>query len=239
MVTQLQSAGVSTSIEISHASLPFRVPYADFASRYRMLLPSREPDEKTAAQRIVTHIDTTAPTGVRFGTTKVFFDRAFHTKLESARLCRLATAAATLQSQWRMMKSVQHFQQLKKAALILQQVWRQRVLSVAAKSELARRQYAAKLQSAAVIVQQQWRRRVLRRRTTALVLKVERRFLHTTVVVLQRAWRAHMHAQNAAAVLAAARVAPAVSAEKTIEPKNILRFVSRAVFSQFHMATPV
>jgi len=106
VLSQLRACGVLETIRISSKGFPGRHNYADFASRYEVLLDSAErkaaTDPQTLAETVLKKYSDDGPGQYALGKTKVFYRAGMLAHLEKCRTKRTNSAATTIQSHVRM-----------------------------------------------------------------------------------------------------------------------------------------
>jgi hypothetical protein len=152
---QLRCCGILEVARIARAGYPTRYAHADFAERYRLLLPGLGaagplPAGTTALNvcaRLLAHFG--VDSGLyQVGRTKVFFRAGVLGQLED-RAARAQRSALTLQSAWRMVRCRRDFLAERAAAITVQAHWRGDAARREA-AELRRRHAAATVLQAAV-----------------------------------------------------------------------------------------
>jgi myosin heavy subunit len=133
------------TIRIRKHGYPIRLPYADFASRYKCLNHIPRGLDPRDATRIL--LRETPPGEFQPGTTKIFLRESLEQKLEQRlhnlyhtsavllqktvrsylarkRFNRMKASAVVIQAYWRMKRDKKFYDELKKSALIVQRGWR-------------------------------------------------------------------------------------------------------------------
>ncbi|XP_024926209.3 myosin-11 [Ziziphus jujuba] len=195
IMQQLRCGGVLEAIRISCAGYPTRKPFFEFINRFGLLAPEfleGNFDEKVACKNI---LEKMGLKGFQIGKTKVFLRAGQMAELDARRAEVLSNAAKTIQRRVRTHQARQRFIAMRKAAIVVQSLWRGRM--------------ACKLfdhmkkEAAAVKIQKHVRRYHARKKF---------RSLHMSVLVLQtglRAMAAHkafrFRKQTKAAIIIQAR----------------------------------
>lgn len=99
VVQQLRACGIIETIRISSAGFPGRWSFADFCSRYRVLVPEEHPDgTPEAASKILGKIDVLDGSEYQIGKTRIFLRAGVLGKLEDRRTQKIVSSAVSIQS---------------------------------------------------------------------------------------------------------------------------------------------
>lgn len=200
VLSQLRACGVLETIRISCAGFPTRWTYAEFASRYYMLIRSDEwSSDVQKLCDLILQKSIPSEDKYQLGKTKIFFRAGMLAYLEKVRGDRLNECAIVLQKNLRMVyyrkkylltrESIIKLQSLVrgfnarvkyesdrqyKAAVIIQKIWR---------GHLARTKYI-QVRTSVVTLQSQMRGYILRRRV------LEERY-DSAAMTIQKAWKGY------------------------------------------------
>lgn len=184
---QLRCCGVLEVARIARAGYPTRYLHAEFAERYKLLLPEGPAGQKEESaleicHRLLEHFGV----GSEFhqvGRTKVFFRAGVLGQLED-RATRVVRSVLMLQSNWRMVVKRRAFLRARAAATTLQSAWRGReariyvgelrrqhaaatTIQAAVRAKVAREEYL-RSRAAVVAIQMGWRRCQFQKRASLL-----------------------------------------------------------------------
>ncbi|XP_057518860.1 myosin-9-like isoform X2 [Amaranthus tricolor] len=200
VMQQLRCGGVLEAIRISCAGYPTRRTFFEFISRFKLLAPEAIKENNAEKDVCAKILEKMGLTGYQIGKTKVFLRAGQMAELDSRRAEKLNNAARTIQRKIRTHIARQHFLALRRAAIVIQTLWRRRL---ACKLFEGLRREAASIK-----VQKNLRRHLSRKsysrvRFSALTLQTgsrvvaarnEFRYRQQTkaVKIIQAIWRCHL-----------------------------------------------
>ena len=174
---QLRCCGVLEVARIARAGYPTRYLHAEFAERYKLLLPEgpagqKEDSALEICHRLLEHFGVGSELH-QIGRTKVFFRAGVLGQLED-RATRVVRSVLMLQSNWRMVVKRRAFLRARAAATALQSAWRGHeariyvgelrrqhaaasTIQAAVRAKIAREEYL-RSRAAVVAIQMGWRR---------------------------------------------------------------------------------
>ena len=184
---QLRCCGVLEVARIARAGYPTRYLHAEFAHRYRVLLPDLPQGQLPAGvttmdicRRLLEHFAVQSDL-YQVGHTKIFFRAGVLGQLED-RATRMVRSALKVQSKWRMLMKRREFLRAKEAAIVVQSVFRGNqdreyvgelrrrhdaatTIQASLRSKTAREEFL-RARAAAIAIQMGWRRSQFERRSS-------------------------------------------------------------------------